>query len=108
MSLLPKKPGPQLWEDVVLPIFEQPEEVKPRERSKKQDDDDLKISYRRQSRTSKGVPCQDCAEGNHAGAGHGIVNASYVRHQGGTQRYLCYRHKSEWQNREMLSRDGAQ
>lgn len=103
MSLLPKKNTPQEWTDVVLPLFEQPEEVKPRERSKKQDDDDRKIAYRRQSRTSKGVPCQDCAEGNQAGSGHGIVNASYIRHQGGQQRALCYRHKAEWQNREMLS-----
>jgi len=103
VGLLPKKNTPQEWEDIVLPIFEQPEESKPRERSKKQQDDDTKISYRRQSRTSKGVPCQDCAEENQAGGGAGITNASYVRIEGTTQRLLCYRHKSDWHNRDLLN-----
>lgn len=103
MGLLPKKTTPQEWEDIVLPIFEQPEEVKPRERSKKQQDDDTKIAYRRQGRTSKGVPCQDCSENNQGGGGQGITNASYVRTEGTTQRFLCYRHKAERHNRDLLN-----
>lgn len=103
MSLLPPKPGPQEWDDVVLPLFEQPDVPPPRERSGKQKDDDAKLVYRRYGSTAR-TSCQDCVEGGTATGRHGILNATYVRIHGDDKRYLCTQHRAERGNNEQLGR----
>lgn len=100
MIELPRKPGPQLWEDVVLPLFDQPEPEKPRERSKKQDDDERRVRYQRYKGAR--TPCRDCTDGMQDGTARGVTNSIWVRSEGADRRYLCSRHKAERENTELL------
>lgn len=98
-GLLPEKKTPQEWTDVVLPLFDQPVEVI-KERSKKQQDDDRKVTYRpyRSVRTA----CQDCLE--FGSMGGGILNATYVRVHGDEKRYLCSRHRAQRSDNDQLGK----
>jgi hypothetical protein len=100
VSILPQKPGPQLWEDVVLPIFDQPEPDQPRERSKKQDDDERRVRYQRYKGAR--TPCRDCTDARQDGGIAGVTNSTWVRSEGEDRRYLCSRHKVERENEELL------
>lgn len=102
---LPRKTTPQEWEDVVLPLFDQPEPVKARERSKKQDDDERRVRYQRYKGAR--TPCKDCTDAMHGGNGKGITNAIYVRTEGDDKRYLCSRCKAERENAELLRNDAG-
>jgi hypothetical protein len=102
MSLLPKKTTPQEWIDV--PLFGAPDpEPVARQRSKKQEDDDTKIVYRRYNSTAR-TSCQDCVEFGALSGGQGILNASYIRIVGTVRRYLCFGHRAERGNKELLGR----
>lgn len=106
MVLLPKKTTPQEWTDEVLPIFEQPEPEKPRERSKKQDDDAKQVKWRRRPKGARQVACQDCVVEHTKGMREGIGQASYIRIEGIEEKYLCFHHKAEYTHREDLQRGG--
>lgn len=106
MGLLPKKTTPQEWTDVVLPLFEQPEPVKPKERSKKQDADAKAVKWRRRPKNARQVPCHDCSEEHPKGLREGIGTASYIRIEGTEERYLCFHHRAEYGFREDLQRGG--
>lgn len=97
---LPKKNTPQEWTDIVLPLFDQPKEVKPRVRSKKQDDDATKVKYRRRPKTARQTSCQECVVEHPRGLRAGIGIASYIRIEGTTELYLCFHHKAEYEHRE--------
>lgn len=99
MSLLPKKTTPQEWTDVPLFGAEDPAPVA-RQRSKKQDDDDTKVKYRRRPKTARQTACQDCVVEHPKGLRMGIGIASYVRIEGTTELYLCFHHKAEYEHRE--------
>jgi hypothetical protein len=87
MSLLPKKGVPQEWQDQPIPGLEMFEEAKPREKSKKDEDDaEHKISYRRY-RGARSIACHDCAY-----EGGAVRSATYVRTYQGLERYLCSSH----------------
>lgn len=99
MTLLPKKSTPQAWIDVPLFGAEDPAPVA-RQRSKKQDDDDTKVKYRRRPKTARQTSCQDCVAGHAAGLRAGVGIAAYVRMEGKTELYLCFLHKAEYEHRE--------
>lgn len=102
MSLLPKKTTPQLWTDVVLPIFDQPEEKKPRERSKAQQQKDADIRYARYRSPVK-ASCTDCVA-DHIRTQSPIRQAAYIRTHGADTSYLCFPHYAEKRNEELLGR----
>lgn len=104
MPLLPKKPGPQLWEDVVLPIFDQPEPVAPKQQSKKQEDDAKQVKWRRRPRTARQVPCEVCVKEHPQGLREGVGTASYIRSEGTTEQWVCYHHHAEMLHREELGK----
>lgn len=104
---LPKKTSPQEWTDVVLPLFDQPEPVEPKARSKKQDDDATKVKWSRRPKNAKRVPCEDCSVEHPKGLRMGIGMASYIRSEGGVEKYLCFTHRAEYGFREDL-RSGKQ
>jgi hypothetical protein len=99
MSLLPKKPGSQLWTDVPLFGAEDPAPVV-RQRSKKQDDDDTKVRYRRRPKTARQTACQECVAERAKGQRPGLGTASYIRIEGAVELYLCFAHKAEYEHRE--------
>lgn len=102
MSALPEKNTPQEWEDVVLPLFDQPEAKVPRARSRKEQDDDAnKISYRR----FKGAPraCADCFDECQAGTRFTFGTAAFIRIEGQAERPLCFEHRALWGEREALA-----
>ena len=99
MNLLPKKSTPQEWTDVPLFGTEDPAPVV-RQRSKKQDDDDTKVRYRRRPKTARQTACQDCVVEHTKGQRAGIGVASYVRMEGTTELHLCFHHKAEYEHRE--------
>jgi len=103
MSLLPKKSTPQEWTDVALPGLEPPAPAPARERSKKQDDDARKVQWRRRPKGARQVPCHDCAVAPR-GERVGIGMASYIRIEGGTEKYLCMHHRAEYGFAEDLGR----
>lgn len=103
MSLLPKKPGPQLWEDVPLFGAETPAPAT-RQRSKKDDDDDTKVKYRRRPKTARQTPCQDCIIDMAARLRNGIGTASYIRIEGREELLLCFAHKAEREHQEARAR----
>lgn len=104
MALLPKKKTPQEWTDIVLPIFEQPEEPAPKQRSKKQEDDAKQVKWRRRPRTARQVPCEPCVEEQPQGLRQGIGTASYIRTEGDSEVWVCYHHHAEMLHREELGR----
>lgn len=99
MSLLPKKTTPQEWTDVPLFGAEDPPKVA-RQRSKKQDDDDTKVKYRRRPKTSRQTSCQDCVAEHSKGQRSGVGVASYVRIEGAVELFLCFQHKAEHEHAE--------
>lgn len=103
MSLLPKKTTPQEWIDVPLFGDIDPEPAKP-QRSKKQDDDALKVKWTRRPRTAKQTSCQDCVKEHGKGLRDGIGLASYIRTEGTSELYVCLQHKAERSQREELGR----
>jgi hypothetical protein len=109
-NLLPKKKGPQLWEDVALPGLEEPAKPAPPPltawEKKKLKEKEAQIVYRRHNSTRK-TTCHDCAELFAAGKARGVFNATYVRIQGSRKRYLCFQHHNEWRNNELLGKPGG-
>lgn len=99
MSLLPKKPGPQLWTDVPLFGDEDPAPVV-RQRSKKQDDDDTKVKYRRRPKTARQTPCHDCIADTGHRLRNGVGVASYIRTEGVEELHLCFMHKADREHKE--------
>lgn len=110
MSILPKKPGPQEWEDIPLPLFEQPPEPEKPELTKwekqKAREKERQIVYRKYNSTRK-VTCHDCADLLAQGKTKGVFNATYVRIQGSKKRFLCFQHHNEWRNNELLGKPGG-
>jgi hypothetical protein len=104
MALLPKKTTPQEWEDIVLPIFEQPEEVPVRQQSKKQQADAKAVQWRRRPRTARQAPCEDCVEEKAKGLREGIEPASYIRNEGRSERWVCHRHHADRVHNEELGK----
>jgi hypothetical protein len=100
--LLPKKTTPQEWVDVVLPVFDQPEEKAPRERSKAQQEKDAGIRYARYRSPVK-ASCIECVH-DHMRTGGQIRQAAYIRTEGEDAAYLCFPHYAERRNRELLGR----
>ena len=100
---LPRKKTPQEWVDIVLPGFEQPPEQPAKQKSKKDADDAVtKIVYRRY-KTGRKINCADCVEDAAAGKGGGIRDANYSRTLNGKTTYLCFQHRAESANRELLN-----
>lgn len=105
MGLLPKKRGPQLWEDVPLPIpgLEDAPVKQVRQRSKKDEDDDAnKLSYRTYKGTSR--QCDDCRDEVNREERFTFGRAIVLRIKGGDQRYLCYEHKALRMEAEALAK----
>lgn len=106
-SLLPKKSGQQEWTDIPLPGLEEPEKPAPppltKWEKKKLKEKEQQIVYRKHNSTRK-TTCQDCAELLAQGKTRGVFNATYLRLQGSTKRYLCFQHHNERRNNEMLGK----
>jgi hypothetical protein len=102
VSLLPKKQTPQEWTDVVLPIFDQPEEKKPRARSKAEQQKDADIRYTRYRSPVK-ASCINCVH-EHMRHQTQIRQAAYIRSEGSDVAYLCFPHYAEKRNQELLGR----
>lgn len=91
------KDAPQEWEDIVLPLFDQPGTTTPRVRSRKEQDDAAnKIIYSRYK--GPAIPCRDCVLDRDNRTG--ISTASWLRRHGPDERVLCYHHKAEYLARE--------
>lgn len=84
----------QKFEDVVLPIFEQPEPPVALERSKKQEDDDKKIKYKRIN-AARRPHCDVCVNEQRRGERPDIRVCSYERIYGGISKFLCFYHAVE-------------
>lgn len=96
------------YENVVLPVFDQPEPELPRERSKKEQDDDVnKIQYQRY-KPQKRAQCEECVLEHIAGERKGINDASYIRTHGTGKLYLCFQHATAHRDRDQLNGDGKQ
>lgn len=90
---LPKKPGPQEWTDVVLPIFDQPEEKQERTLSRKEEEDNrTKLAYRPYKGASR--MCEDCFVQVERKERDTFGRAAFIRIEGLAQRYICYEHKA--------------
>lgn len=106
MSSLPKKPGPQLWVDVPLPLpglEEGPPPKAVRVKSGAQKQKEAGVRYVRY-RSPKRIPCTHCIAQRQADGTSGINNAVYVRTHGPDTSYLCFSHNAEQRNNEMLGR----
>lgn len=84
----------QKFEDIVLPIFDQPEAPVVVERSKKQQDDDGKIKYKRIA-SVKRPHCDVCVNEQRSGKRPDIRQCSYERLHKGVSTFLCYYHTVE-------------
>ena len=101
---MPRKTQPG-WEDIVLPIFAQPEPEPLRNQTRKEVEDNAKISWRRY-KSARRILCDHCTDAHHKGETPSIMDASWMRVIGNVTVYLCYRHTAEARHRDQL--DGRQ
>jgi hypothetical protein len=93
----------QSFADIVLPIFDQPEEPKARELSKKEAEDNAtKVIWRRYRGAAR--MCEDCFPEVNSGDRLAFGKASWVRVEGSVQRAICFEHKALRMEQEDLNR----
>lgn len=104
MSILPRKTTPQEWEDIALPGLEDLPHKEKRQRSKKDEDDEQKVAWRRY-RGARDILCHECIEERGAGLLLGAPQrGAYIRFQGKTERYFCFKHHTQERDREQLEK----
>lgn len=86
---------------MVLPIFDQPEEKKPKARSLAQQEKDAGVKYTRYRSPVK-ASCINCVHEHMRTQGQ-IRQAAYVRTEGKDIAYLCFPHYAEKRNQELLN-----
>lgn len=96
---MPRKHKPA-FTDVVLPIFDQPDEVK-QYRTKADDDRKTKVGWHRY-KSPNPVTCEDCLTELKDGERKGVSVASYKRLHGDQVRFLCFQHTQVQRHRDQL------
>lgn len=85
-----------------LPLGIPPKEVKAkRQRSKKDEDDETRLAYRR-VRSARRSLCDDCVTDREDGRKGGVGSAAYMRISSDGVRYLCFRHTNVWREKDDL------